>query len=177
VPGSHESEGGVRQSRRNAPDRRELILSISCSRVAFLAMHPGPAVRGTAAARVPVRRYRDLVVWQQAMALVADLYRLSERFPREEKYGLVQQLRRAAVSVPSNIAEGHGRDHLGDYLRHLSIANGSLMELETQVQIAAILGYVTKDQAARVLARAARVGKLLSGLTRALKEHRHPPDT
>ncbi|HUL03994.1 MAG TPA: four helix bundle protein [Gemmatimonadales bacterium] len=135
-------------------------------------MHSGIAMRRETTPRVAVRRYRDLVVWQQAMALVVDMYRLSERFPREEKYGLVQQLRRAAVSVPSNIAEGHGRDHLGDYLRHLSIANGSLMELETQVQIAATLRYVQKDAAARVLERAARIGKLLSGLTRALKAHR-----
>lgn len=135
-------------------------------------MHPGTVVKGDPGARVAVLRYRDLVVWQQAMALVVDMYRLSERFPREEKYGLVQQLRRAAVSVPSNLAEGHGRDHLGDYLRHLSIANGSLMEVETQVQIAATLGYVQKDAAAPVLERAARIGKLLSGLTRALKGHR-----
>ena len=80
----------------------------------------------------PTRRvvngYRDLLVWGRAMDLVVETYRLTEAFPREEKYGLVQQLRRAAVSVPSNIAEGHGRDHLGDYLHHLSIANGSLME-------------------------------------------------
>jgi beta-glucosidase-like glycosyl hydrolase len=62
-----------------------------------------------------VKRYRDLVVWQQAMDLVVEAYGISALFPRDEKYGLVQQLRRAAVSIPSNIAEGHGRDHLGDY--------------------------------------------------------------
>lgn len=125
-----------------------------------------------------VSRYRDLVVWQQAMDLVVDAYRISALFPRDEKYGLVQQLRRAAVSVPSNIAEGHGRDHMGDYLHQLSIANGSLMELETQVLIAGRLGYAPGDKTNSVLARAARVGKLLSGLTRALKARRRaPPDT
>jgi len=81
-------------------------------------------------------------VWGRAMDLVVETYRLTEAFPREEKYGLVQQLRRAAVSVPSNIAEGHGRDHLGDYLHHLSIANGSLMEVETQVLIAGRMAYL-----------------------------------
>jgi four helix bundle protein len=135
-------------------------------------------VQRNAPTRGDVSRYRDLVVWQQAMDLVVDAYRISAFFPRDEKYGLVQQLRRAAVSVPSNIAEGHGRDHMGDYLRQLSIANGSLMELETQVLIAGRLGYVPGDKANCVLARAARVGKLLSGLTRALKVRRRaPPDT
>jgi four helix bundle protein len=125
-----------------------------------------------------VKFYRDLVVWQQAMDLVVEAYRISALFPRDEKYGLVQQLRRAAVSVPSNIAEGHGRAHLGDYLRHLSIANGSLMELETQMLIAGRMGYLSNDDQARVLAQASKVGQLLSGLTRALKK-RNPrtPDT
>ena len=122
-----------------------------------------------------VKRYRDLVAWQQAMELVVDAYRLSDTFPRDEKYGIVQQLRRAAVSVPSNIAEGHGREHLGDYLRHLSIANGSLMELETQILIAGRMKYVTIDDEKRVLVRTGRVGKLLSGLTRALKARRVEP--
>src|SRR5258705_374649 len=109
------------------------------------------------------------------MDLVVDTYRIAELFPREEKYALVQQIRRAAVSIPSNIAEGHGREHLGNYLRQLSIANGSLMELETQVLIAGRMGYIQKDHETRVLARAARVGKLLSGLTRALKGRKEPP--
>jgi four helix bundle protein len=141
-------------------------------------MQTSAAMPNRGPTRDGVKRYRDLVVWQQAMDLVVDAYRISALFPREEKYGLVQQLRRAAVSVPSNIAEGHGRDHLGDYLRHLSIANGSLMELETQVLIAGRLGYVASDHENGVLARAARVGKLLSGLTRSLKgRRRQSPDT
>jgi four helix bundle protein len=125
-------------------------------------------------ANPPVRRlvngFRDLLVWGRAMDLVVEGYRLTDGFPREEKYGLVQQLRRAAVSVPSNIAEGHGRDHLGDYLRHLSIANGSLMELETQVLIAGRMGYVRKEVEERILTQASEVGRMLSGLIRALKK-------
>ena len=112
------------------------------------------------------------------MDLVVEAYRLTDSFPKEEKYGLAQQLRRAAVSVPSNIAEGHGRDHLGDYLRHLSIANGSLMELETQVLIAGRRGYVQKEEEERILTQASEVGKMLSGLSRALKKRTsRTPDT
>jgi four helix bundle protein len=117
-----------------------------------------------------VNGYRDLLVWERAMGLVAEAYRATDGFPKEEKYGLAQQLRRAAVSVPSNIAEGHGRDHLGDYLRHLSIANGSLMELETQVMIAARMGYVRKEEEDRILMKTRVVGKMLSGLVQALKK-------
>jgi len=106
------------------------------------------------------------------MDLVVAAYRLTESFPREERYGLAQQLRRAAVSIPSNIAEGHGRDHLGDYLHHLSIANGSLMEMETQVLIAGRLAYLVKEDEGRILNQAGEVSKMLSGLTRALKKRR-----
>lgn len=74
-----------------------------------------------------IKSYRDLLVWQKAMDLVVDCYRYVDALPKNETYGLISQVRRAAVSVPANIAEGHGRDHLGDYLRHLSMANGSLM--------------------------------------------------
>lgn len=109
------------------------------------------------------------------MGLVAEAYRATEVFPKEEKYGLAQQLRRAAVSVPSNIAEGHGREHLGDYLRHLSIANGSLMEFETQMLIAGRMGYVGKEEEKRILMRAKEVGKMLSGLTHALKKRTSRP--
>jgi four helix bundle protein len=122
----------------------------------------------------PLRRvvngYSDLLVWERAMGLVAEAYRLAEAFPGEEKYGLAQQLKRAAVSVPSNIAEGHGRDHLGEYLHHLSIANGSLMELETHVLIAGRMGYVGREDERRILDKTGEVSKMLSGLTRALKK-------
>ena len=78
-----------------------------------------------------IRSYRDLLVWQKEMDLVVESYRIAALLPKSETYGFAIQIQRSAVSVPANIAEGHGRDHLGDYLRHLSIANGSLMELET----------------------------------------------
>src|SRR3989454_973373 len=120
----------------------------------------------------PSRGYRDLLGWQRAMDLVVEAYRVSAVFPAEERYSLIEQVRRAAVSVPSNIAEGHGRDHLGDYLRQLSVANGSLMELETQVLIAGRMGYLRKEDEGRILRQTGEVGKMLSGLTRALKNRR-----
>ncbi len=77
-----------------------------------------------------INTYRDLQVWQKAMRLVEECYKLTRLFPTAENYGLTAQIRKAAVSIPANIAEGFGRDHLGDYLHQLSMANGSLMELE-----------------------------------------------
>jgi len=116
-----------------------------------------------------VNSYRDLLVWQRGIDLVECVYQATRSFPRQEVYGLTAQLRRAAVSVPSNIAEGHGRDHLGDYLHHLSIANGSLMELETQVVVARRLGYVTTDLESSLLRDSGEVGRMLAGLSRSLK--------
>jgi len=102
------------------------------------------------------------------MDLVIEAYGLTKRFPGEERYALAQQLRRAAVSVPSNIAEGHGRKHLGDYVRHVSIARGSLMEMETQLLIAGRMGYISNGEEERVIAQTSEVGRMLSGLLRAL---------
>ena len=82
-----------------------------------------------------IKSFRDLMVWQKSMQLVTDLYRLTSDFPKTESYGLTSQLRRAAVSVPSNIAEGYGRHSTSDYIRFLQIAIGSLYELQTQVEI------------------------------------------
>ena len=90
-------------------------------------------------------KYSELVVWQKAMDLVTDIYKVTAMFPAEERYGLSSQARRAAVSIPSNIAEGHGRKYTVAYINHLSIAFGSLMELETQIQIAARLGFIGND--------------------------------
>jgi four helix bundle protein len=106
------------------------------------------------------------------MDLVVEAYRVSAAFPKTETYGLTSQLRRAAVSIPANIAEGHGRDHIGDYLYHLSVANGSLMELETHCLIAERLRYVTGEDLSSALSGTSDVGRMLAGLTRALKRHR-----
>jgi four helix bundle protein len=115
-----------------------------------------------------VKNYRELIVWQKAMDLVVEVYTISSTFPREEVYGLTSQLRRAAVSVPSNIAEGQGRRTTTDFLRHLSISYGSLREVETQTLIASRLGYLTDRRSQDVLDMAAEVGRLLNGLMTSL---------
>ena len=113
--------------------------------------------------------HKDLVVWQKAMELVTECYRLSDRFPRSEDFGLRLQLRRAAVSVPANIAEGRGRTGVGEYLHHLSIAHGSLKELETHLEIGQRLGYLAPELVAHVQERLDEVGRLLGGLIRKLR--------
>ena len=89
-----------------------------------------------------MKDYKELLVWQRSMELVEEVYRISRGFPSDERYGLTSQLRRAAVSIPSNIAEGHATRRTGSFIRHLSIAKGSLAEVETQLEIARRLGYV-----------------------------------
>ena len=114
--------------------------------------------------------YRNLVVWQKSMQLVTEVYRFTEAFPKTEMFGLSSQLRRAVVSVPSNIAEGQGRDSTKEFLHHLSIAYGSLMETETQIQIAANLMYIEQGLADRLLDKCGEVGRLLNGLLRSLRK-------
>jgi four helix bundle protein len=121
---------------------------------------------------VTVNSYRDLRVWQKAMDLVVASYEVAKQFPQSELYGLVSQIRRAAVSIPANIAEGHGREHLGDYLHHLSMANGSLMELETHFLLAGRLGYLNVEPMNQLLDHTAEVGRMLAGLIRSLKNPR-----
>ena len=121
-----------------------------------------------------IRSYRDLDVWNQAMDLVEQCYRLSEQFPRSEEFGLRAQVRRSAVSVPSNIAEGNGRSTTGDYLRHISVAHGSLMELETQILIAGRLRYLDAQSVNDVLARTDEIGRMRTSLARRLRERVKP---
>ena len=116
-----------------------------------------------------LRSYRDLLVWQKAVELALLVYRFSEGFPKREIYGLTSQVRRAAISVPSNIAEGYGRGSRREYIQFLSIAQGSLKEMETQTIIAQRLAYATPSQAERVLTEAEVVGKMLGSLIRSLK--------
>ncbi len=93
-----------------------------------------------------IESFRDLRVWQAGMLLVEDVYHLTQDFPVNEKFGLVSQMRRAAVSIPSNIAEGHVRESTKEYLQHLSIAQASLAELQTQLEIAGRLSFLSSEQ-------------------------------
>lgn len=118
-----------------------------------------------------IRSYRDLAVWQEAMELVTEVYAMTQAFPSEERFGLSSQLRRSAVSVPSNVAEGWGRGQTNEYLQHLRYAQGSLREAETQVLIAERVGYVDASSAAPILERADRLSRMLRGLIRSLRQH------
>ena len=115
-----------------------------------------------------VRNYQELIVWQRAMDMVEEIYKATKDFPREELYALTSQIRRAAVSIPSNIAEGQGRRTTADFLRHLSIAYGSLREVETQALIARRLKYIAQAKLEDVMNRAGEVGRLLNGLMASL---------
>jgi four helix bundle protein len=108
--------------------------------------------------------YRDLVAWQKAIELVTDVYGVTSRFPRRELFGLTSQLRRAAGSVPSNIAERDSRNSNRELHQFIGHARGSLAELETQIQIATNLKYIDGASSKELLDKAARVGRLLSGL-------------
>lgn len=110
------------------------------------------------------RSHRDLVVWQKAMDLVEEVYRLSGQFPAEERFRLSSQITRAAISVPSNIAEGNARGSRNDYVRFLSIAKGSLMERETQVMLAVRLGYVNEASAEPALNLIVEISKMLTAM-------------
>jgi four helix bundle protein len=112
--------------------------------------------------------FRDLKVWQSAFALAFDVYKSTRCFPREETYGLTSQIRRAAVSVASNIAEGKGRASDKDLVRFLGNARGSLFELETQLALSESLGYLGQGDSQRLLKEITQTGKLVSGLIRAL---------
>lgn len=115
-----------------------------------------------------LNHYRELIVWQRSMDLVAEVYRLTQQFPSAEVYGLVNQIRRAAVSIPSNIAEGQGRGKAVEFARFLRIANGSRQEVETQILIAERLGYVDQQATTHTCALIHEIGRLLAGLLKSL---------
>jgi four helix bundle protein len=115
-----------------------------------------------------VRNFRDLRVWQMGMDLVESVYGLTESFPGHERYGLASQLQRAVVSVPSNIAEGQARHHLKEYLNHLSIAQASLAEVDTQLEIAVRLKYIPRDKSADIRDHLDSLGKQIRALRRSL---------
>lgn len=121
-----------------------------------------------------VRSYRDLQVWKKGMELVEAVYVVTQRFPGSELYGLTTQMRRAAISVPSNIAEGHSRSSTKEFLRYLSIALGSLAELETQLMLGRNLGYVSAEQLDPLLKQSEELGKMIRGLQKSLNRRLSP---
>jgi four helix bundle protein len=116
--------------------------------------------------------YRDLKVWQQAMSLAEEAYRLTESLPASEAHGLKLQIRRSSVSIPANIAEGYGRDSTGSYIQFLRTARGSLRELETHALLAQRVGLIDGERAELFVHKAEGVGKMLSALIKAIQAGR-----
>jgi len=121
-----------------------------------------------------VQHYRQLIAWQKAMELVRLVYDMTDDFPSEERFGLTSQIRKAVVSIPSNIAEGQGRNSSKEFINHLSIAYGSLMETETQTLVAEMRGYSTPEKRGLVIDQAAEVGRLVNGLSNSIGRRARP---
>jgi len=115
------------------------------------------------------RSYRELLVWQRSMALATQIYETTRSFPREEIYGLTSQLRRAAISVPSNIAEGYGRGSDKSFSLFLTQARGSLYEVETQLEIAANLNYLSSEEAARITQSTQKIARMMNAFLRTIR--------
>lgn len=116
-----------------------------------------------------IRSCKDLEVWQVGMELVEEVYRFSAAFPPDERFGITSQIRRASVSVPSNIAEGHGRESTQDFIRFLRMAQGSIKEVETQALLSQRLGFARPGEGERVLELIDRVGRMTRALIRSLQ--------
>ncbi len=117
-----------------------------------------------------IKSYQDLLVWQKAMDLTVVIYSATKSFPKEETYGLISQIRRAAVSIPSNIAEGRSRNTVGEFVQFLGIAKGSIAELETQIILANMLGYLADAKKDEIISVCNEVSKMLMGLAKSLKK-------
>jgi four helix bundle protein len=117
-----------------------------------------------------IKSYRDLIVWQKSMDLAVEVYSLSQNFPSQELYSLTNQLRRAIVSIPSNISEGNQRSSTLEFLQFLSIAQGSLAESETQILLAIRLNYISEIQAKKAINLQTEIGKMLATLRNKLKQ-------
>ncbi|MGA2619442.1 MAG: four helix bundle protein [Thermoguttaceae bacterium] len=115
-----------------------------------------------------VKSYEELLVWQEAVNLAQQVYKATKAFPQEERYGLTSQMRRAAVSVPSNVAEGQARETRGEFVQFLGHSRGSLAELDTQLILAQKMSFLAPPAAAELRQQVAKVGKLLNGLRRSL---------
>ncbi len=116
-----------------------------------------------------VRSYRDLLVWQKSMDLAMEIYAVVKNFPKEELYGLTSQMKRSALSVPSNIAEGSSRRTTGEFMRYINIATGSLAEIETQIIFSSRLNYINKEITSSLLKQADEVSRMLQGLYNSLE--------
>ena len=114
--------------------------------------------------------YKDLLVWQEAMELVENCYRLTADFPRSEEFGLKSQMRRAAVAVASNIAEGHERQHTNEFVQMISVALGSLAELETQLEVSRRMKLISEEDVGMISSSCRKVGKMLNGLRKSLAQ-------
>ncbi|MBU0484681.1 MAG: four helix bundle protein [Proteobacteria bacterium] len=115
--------------------------------------------------------HHKLNVWQRAMAFVKDIYQVTARFPEEEKFGLVSQMRRAAISIPSNIAEGAARNTHREFVHFLHIAQGSISELETQLIISKDLGLISEESCQKIIAELDEISKMVVGLQKSLTKH------
>ena len=124
-----------------------------------------------------VKNYRELIVWQRAMEIAEMVYTLTKGFPNDERFGLISQIRRAAVSIPSNIAEGQARDSTAEFLRFLSIAQGSRAEVETQLLIASQLGYANPQSIERILDKLEEVKRMTYSLKKELSPSHSPRPT
>ena len=145
----------------SAAARREGVLARRDTKVRDAMSDRSGAVRG--------KGYQDLIAWQKAMELVTAVYRESNNWPRNEQFGLTSQIRRAAVAIPSNLAEGHGRSGAREFAHHVSIAYGSLCEAETQLLIAGRLGYSSPASLESIMRLVADVRRLTNGLLRGLR--------
>ena len=116
-----------------------------------------------------LKNYKELKVWQKSYQLCVEIYATTKRFPNDERYGLTSQIRRAAVSVPSNIAEGYGRKTIPEYLRSLYIAYGSNCELETQILLSGDLGYIKEKDTKDLLGKLGEVERMLKALIKSLE--------
>jgi len=122
-----------------------------------------------------MKSHKDLEVWKKSIDLVEAIYKLTEGFPKSEQFSLSVQMQRSAISVPSNIAEGSGRMSRGDYIRFLYIARGSLLELDTQLEIAKRLGYISNEQSENICYLSERILKMVDGLIFSLKRNVKAP--
>jgi four helix bundle protein len=120
------------------------------------------------------KSYRDLIVWQKAMALAREAYAITESLPKREAYGLADQIRRAVVSVASNVAEGHGRLSDSQFRHFLGNARGSLYEMQTQVELAIDLGYLDMEKGRELMQQGSEVARILNGLLKSLRSGVQP---